>query len=156
MFCYSLFCLLCICDSWYLYIFLLKHVIFLVFFFLMIRRPPRSTRTDTLFPYTTLFRSLGTQRRTAIESAHGRATGHCQDARARRTRTRAGGACAARAAPSADAESPRPHRQRCPGASVNAPACAGHARRRKHRLVDVGLPCRTRLTPPQLPRSPPG
>src|SRR3546814_16252997 len=30
----------------------------MLFFFLMIRRPPRSTRTDTLFPYTTLFRSL--------------------------------------------------------------------------------------------------
>src|SRR3546814_8159163 len=30
---------------------------FEIFFFLMIRRPPRSTRTDTLFPYTTLFRS---------------------------------------------------------------------------------------------------
>src|SRR3546814_19156016 len=30
-----------------------------VFFVLMIRRPPRSTRTDTLFPYTTLFRSNG-------------------------------------------------------------------------------------------------
>src|SRR3546814_2851510 len=30
----------------------------LVVCFLMIRRPPRSTRTDTLFPYTTLFRSL--------------------------------------------------------------------------------------------------
>src|SRR3546814_6847985 len=29
-----------------------------ILFFLMIRRPPRSTRTDTLFPYTTLFRSL--------------------------------------------------------------------------------------------------
>src|SRR3546814_16370378 len=29
------------------------------FFFLMIRRPPRATRTDTLFPYTTLFRSIG-------------------------------------------------------------------------------------------------
>src|SRR3546814_4496034 len=29
-----------------------------MFFFLMIRRPPRSTRTDTLFPYTTLFRSF--------------------------------------------------------------------------------------------------
>src|SRR3546814_16864346 len=29
------------------------------FFFLMRRRPPRSTRTDTLFPYTTLFRSAG-------------------------------------------------------------------------------------------------
>src|SRR3546814_4712976 len=28
-----------------------------MFFCLMIRRPPRSTRTDTLFPYTTLFRS---------------------------------------------------------------------------------------------------
>src|SRR3546814_19318687 len=31
--------------------------VLLWFFFLMIRRPPRSTRTDTLFPYTTLFRS---------------------------------------------------------------------------------------------------
>src|SRR3546814_6049462 len=31
------------------------------FFFLMIRRPPRSTRTDTLFPYTTLFRSLAAE-----------------------------------------------------------------------------------------------
>src|SRR3546814_13169402 len=30
----------------------------LSFLFLMIRRPPRSTRTCTLFPYTTLFRSL--------------------------------------------------------------------------------------------------
>src|SRR3546814_14469848 len=38
--------------------------ILLVFFFLMIRRPPRSTRTDTLFPYTTLFRSF-----TALQSA---------------------------------------------------------------------------------------
>src|SRR3546814_11809495 len=33
-------------------------VVVLSFFFLRIRRPPRSTRTDTLFPYTTLFRSL--------------------------------------------------------------------------------------------------
>src|SRR3546814_16627323 len=31
--------------------------VFRYYFFLMIRRPPRSTRTDTLFPYTTLFRS---------------------------------------------------------------------------------------------------
>src|SRR3546814_8090881 len=31
----------------------------------MIRRPPRSTRTDTLFPYTTLFRSAGCNRRRA-------------------------------------------------------------------------------------------
>src|SRR3546814_16284130 len=34
-----------------------------LFFFLMIRRPPRSTRTDTLFPYTTLFRSRGDRQR---------------------------------------------------------------------------------------------
>src|SRR3546814_9247689 len=40
----------------------------LVFFFLMIRRPPRSTRTDTLFPYTTLFRS-NTTRSSAWRSA---------------------------------------------------------------------------------------
>src|SRR3546814_12330781 len=37
------------------------------FFFLMIRRPPRSTRTDTLFPYTTLFRSQRwMERKTAL------------------------------------------------------------------------------------------
>src|SRR3546814_12171793 len=37
---------------------LLREDRFCIFvFFLMIRRPPRSTRTDTLFPYTTLFRS---------------------------------------------------------------------------------------------------
>src|SRR3989454_9154988 len=36
--------------------------LFLFFFFLMIRRPPRST----LFPYTTLFRSLGAEQRRAV------------------------------------------------------------------------------------------
>src|SRR3546814_17396520 len=34
-----------------------SFIIVRLMFFLMIRRPPRSTRTDTLFPYTTLFRS---------------------------------------------------------------------------------------------------
>src|SRR3546814_20190229 len=34
-----------------------RILLFFFFFFLMIRRPPISTRTDTLFPYTTLFRS---------------------------------------------------------------------------------------------------
>src|SRR3546814_4207182 len=38
------------------YVFVLSCVYFI--FFLMILRPPRSTRTDTLFPYTTLFRSV--------------------------------------------------------------------------------------------------
>src|SRR3546814_17322522 len=46
-----------------------------LFFFLMIRRPPRSTRTDTLFPYTTLFRS-------GVE----RAAQSCGGVRARRRR----------------------------------------------------------------------
>src|SRR3546814_420393 len=38
----------------------------------MIRRPPRSTRTDTLFPYTTLFRSRPLQRPAAAERGRGR------------------------------------------------------------------------------------
>src|SRR3546814_14489408 len=36
---------------------MIRFLLLIRFFFLMIRRPPRSTRTDTLFPYTTLFRS---------------------------------------------------------------------------------------------------
>src|SRR3546814_3175130 len=42
----------------------------------MIRRPPRSTRTDTLFPYTTLFRSLSVRRRAAQSVV--RRFPHCQ------------------------------------------------------------------------------
>src|SRR3546814_4679386 len=47
----------------------------------MIRRPPRSTRTDTLFPYTTLFRSPGQARHLARHSVlvhhpAGNAAGH--------------------------------------------------------------------------------
>src|SRR6056297_1426686 len=38
----------------------------------MIRRPPRSTRTDTLFPYTTLFRSRRRVRRHAVPGRHPR------------------------------------------------------------------------------------
>src|SRR3546814_12018183 len=45
-----------------MYVYIVTCVLLMIFmcvfvFFLMIRRPPRSTRTDTLFPYTTLFRS---------------------------------------------------------------------------------------------------
>src|SRR3546814_18461929 len=36
----------------------------------MIRRPPRSTRTDTLFPYTTLFRSIEIQAREILRIRH--------------------------------------------------------------------------------------
>src|SRR3546814_11787111 len=47
---------LCVVISWFrLRSLLIVYV--LLFFFLRIRRPPRSTRPDTLFPYTTLFRS---------------------------------------------------------------------------------------------------
>src|SRR3546814_15707881 len=42
---------------WMLVRVILVSSVYVFVFFLMIRRPPRSTRTDTLFPYTTLFRS---------------------------------------------------------------------------------------------------
>src|SRR3546814_9541808 len=44
---------------------MITRTLLLFVFFLMIRRPPRSTRTDTLFPYTTLFRSPRTARSSA-------------------------------------------------------------------------------------------
>src|SRR3546814_2166028 len=56
-------CVYCMYVSTLVYglvLFMIIRFFFLCFFFLfflMIRRPPRSTRTDTLFPYTTLFRS---------------------------------------------------------------------------------------------------
>src|SRR3546814_5175344 len=56
------------------YIVVLYYVYFsfvFCFFFLMIRRPPRSTRTDTLFPYTTLFRSRHWRKPTAQPGRHG-------------------------------------------------------------------------------------
>src|SRR3546814_12206661 len=66
-----------------------------LFFFLIIRRPPKSTRTDTLFPYTTLFRSerahaadgaveptengLADQEMADIQLGNGRDDGHRAD-----------------------------------------------------------------------------
>src|SRR3546814_2598697 len=62
-------------------------VVAVVLCFLMIRRPPRSTRTDTLFPYTTLFRS--TRSSTAISLSASRAgtamTAACSRAAAARS-----------------------------------------------------------------------
>src|SRR3546814_20057166 len=55
-------------------------------FFLMIRRPPRSTRTDTLFPYTTLFRSVaGMQQEPNLSSWSGASA--VLECRARHQRT---------------------------------------------------------------------
>src|SRR3546814_20572482 len=70
-----------LCALRSVYLMVLSVSIRLMFvFFLMIRRPPRSTRTDTLFPYTTLFRSAQVdqrgfvakmQRALAIRQLHG-------------------------------------------------------------------------------------
>src|SRR3546814_5583303 len=59
------------------------------FFFLMIRRPPRSTRTDTLFPYTTLVRSPS-QRARGHRVVPRRRGPPRQDAAVRRSRARRG------------------------------------------------------------------
>src|SRR3546814_12917597 len=61
------FCVIC---DYFTYVF---------FCFLMIRRPPRSTRTDTLFPYTTLFRSHRTRLTRNCDTPRRRAGG-CGDA----------------------------------------------------------------------------
>src|SRR3546814_3741348 len=77
----------------------------------MIRRPPRSTRTDTLFPYTTLFRSDDPGR---LDSAAGRravatriAGGRCSRSAGAAAQRRADGASAGR-----QPSSERPHRLR--------------------------------------------
>src|SRR3546814_12146377 len=48
----------------------LLYMLYMSFFFLMIRRPPISTRTATLFPYTTLFRSAVARRQEARIAGH--------------------------------------------------------------------------------------
>src|SRR3546814_10874560 len=47
---------------------MLRLSLYTYFFFVMIRRPPRSTRTDTRFPYTSLFRSPGRPGRRANQT----------------------------------------------------------------------------------------
>src|SRR3546814_13454231 len=56
------------------------------YFLLMIRRPPRSTRTDTLFPYTTLFRSAAKFQRHALDAGGGGARNGGAGARRARER----------------------------------------------------------------------
>src|SRR3546814_16648364 len=61
-----------------------------VFLLLIIRRPPISTRTDTLFPYTTLFRSRPVPRAGCVRAVRlGPGRSHPQAARARPARDRA-------------------------------------------------------------------
>src|SRR3546814_16475776 len=71
---------MCTSSSFYYSILSLSYGLF---FFLMIRRPPRSTRTDTLFPYTTLFRSAPSQQRAAGRASHRRSRSHCEPAYSR-------------------------------------------------------------------------
>src|SRR3546814_14569705 len=90
-------------------------------FFLIIRRPPRSTRTDTLFPYTTLFRS-------GQPAGQHRSRAWHHPARAARNRTRHGRVSAA----PGDGPATRRHQaaalaggaagERCPRAAVRAGA----------------------------------
>src|SRR3546814_2932480 len=70
------------------------------FFFLMIRCPPRSTRTDTLFPYTTLFRSCAARAQRPYRRARDR---HAEARKGRWT----DGAAFGRPAPARDALSYR-------------------------------------------------
>src|SRR3546814_17231879 len=53
----------------------MSFVVLLSFFFLIIRTPPKSTRTDTLFPYSTLFRSEYHALSAPAGSAQSRAAG---------------------------------------------------------------------------------
>src|SRR3546814_18487160 len=67
---------LMVIHIWYIDAILVYVVslLFALFFVLRIRRPPRSTRTDTLFPYTTLFRSLAPR---VAMAGTGRIESHC-------------------------------------------------------------------------------
>src|SRR3546814_13264717 len=58
------------CFILVLWFLIVDSTLYLCVFFLMIRRPPRSTRTDTLLPYTTLFRSPLSEE--AIQRLHDR------------------------------------------------------------------------------------
>src|SRR3546814_17472100 len=78
-----------------LFIVFISLFLFRFFFFLMIRRPPRSTRTDTLLPYTTLFRphqnADGPERSARFSCTTGdvRGTGHVANAHHRPAADRA-------------------------------------------------------------------
>src|SRR3546814_14725741 len=139
----------------------MKRLKSFIVFFLMIRRPPRSTRTDTLFPYTTLFRSLPRLRREhpvlRIRRALHRPSGGAEAGRPRRRP----------ANPDLRAESPgrrpcrqHPRRERHDGLRRDrrhapqrpgphdpraAPADAGRAQERKSVVEGKSVPVRVDL-----------
>src|SRR3546814_19072220 len=108
------------------------------FFFLMIRRPPRSTRTDTLFPYTTLFRSLPRIVGQAAADQRGRGRAYSQQQRR------------GRGAP--QDRNPRRLRDRRPGQGARGPVRELQRRRRGTRLrqgAGQGLGLALRARPPR-------
>src|SRR3546814_18067223 len=115
-----------------------------LFCFLMIRRPPRSTRTDTLFPYTTLFRSLQGARPLPQEQdqqAHRRdPQGPARRARSARDLRRSGAAGRRRLPPRRARTVPR----------LSLAGLRIHAYRVRPGLP-VGSPASFRSPPPPLP-----
>src|SRR3546814_19730457 len=103
----------------------------------MIRRPPRSTRTDTLFPYTTLFRSVRDPRRSFVSGS-----GLCPPDRRRGWHARPD-LVAQQAPGGVTAAAPRPSRR---GAVL---LIAAH-----HRVTRAALPHRVPSTPPPAPGAP--
>src|SRR3546814_14913414 len=106
-------------------------------FFLMIRRPPISTRTDTLFPYTTLFRSRQPRKGRFRRGRHQVSSGICvgsgaclgaEQIAAGKSRTDPGKGNPASRAPTPDQEQLPAHRQ--PG-SVSGKAGDEHRSARK-------------------------
>src|SRR3546814_15254685 len=99
------------------------------FFFLMIRRPPRSTRTDTLFPYTTLFRAVGDgqprRARPHPSAAEGRRPAH------RGPRQGQGRAAVPHGEGGARDVVPLPQTQGRGGSQSVDAACAGHLQQRR-------------------------
>src|SRR3546814_16024736 len=118
----------------------------------MIRRPPRSTRTDTLFPYTTLFRSLPCQRR----------GGQFKGSRLKPLLQERGGTGLTRAV-TTSAAAPSPPAQAAPTPPARG-RCTGTARRRNETPAGCPRgsgarcrrsPARPPVRPPALPPPPP-
>src|SRR3546814_13577897 len=100
----------------------------------MIRRPPRSTRTDTLFPYTTLFRSQGPQCADVERLSHELSQSACSISSALPTSRSAPRRCCA--------TRDRPHRRNRDDAPLADAATGGGGGDRGRRSAPgVGQPC---------------
>src|SRR3546814_17832373 len=112
----------------------------------MIRRPPRSTRTDTLFPYTTLFRSFLNMLISFSVAGH---VPTVQQTNERRSSIRVPRRFIAEVG-----RIDRPQRNRSPGSFATEAACCGDGaaslgsrgpNRREHSMTDIAPDRRTNL-----------